>query len=46
MIGSEFHNFFPLKAKQFCAVASLNLGRGRWSAVARRVEMLRRSQAV
>ena len=39
-IGSEFHSFAPFKAEEFCAVASSNLGRARWSAVAWQVEML------
>ena len=33
-MGREFHSFAPLNEKEFCAVASLNVGRDRWSAVA------------
>ena len=33
-MGGEFHSFAPSNEKEFCAVASLNLGRHRWSAVA------------
>ena len=33
-MGREFHSFAPLNEKEFCALASLNLGRDRLSVVA------------
>ena len=36
-MGRQFHSFAPLNEKEFCALASLNLGRDRLSAVAWRV---------